>query len=111
MRYGSAHTCKSISEPGRCYCASLVGASRGGIINRDARYNNYESRLFMKWHGFFSFIIPPGLLLMFPELSLVHCGRADNMDKCEEKDSREEWRNAITWDHVGCMLFGSYGML
>ena len=44
----------------------------------------------MKWCGFFSFIVPPGLLLVFPELSLVHCGRADNMDKCEEKDSREE---------------------
>jgi hypothetical protein len=45
----------------------------------------------MKWHGFFSFIVPPGLLLVFPELSLVHCGRADNMDKCEEKDSGEEY--------------------
>jgi hypothetical protein len=44
----------------------------------------------MKWHGFFSFIVPPSLLLVFPELSLVHCGRADTMDKCEEKDSREE---------------------
>jgi hypothetical protein len=44
----------------------------------------------MKWHGFFSFVVPPGLLLVFPELSLVLCGRADTMDKCEEKDSREE---------------------
>jgi hypothetical protein len=46
----------------------------------------------MKWHGFFSFIVPPGLLLVFPELSLVlvHCDRADTVDKCEEKDSREE---------------------
>jgi hypothetical protein len=44
----------------------------------------------MKWHGFFSFIVPPGLLFVFPELSLVHCGRVDNMDKGEEKDSREE---------------------
>jgi hypothetical protein len=61
-----------------------------GIINRHARYNNYEGRLFMKWHGFFSFIVPPSLLLVFPELSLVHCGRADNMDNCEAKDSREE---------------------
>ena len=67
-----------------------MGASRAGIINPHARYNNYESRLFMKRHGFLSFIVPPGLLLVFPELSLVHCGQADNMDKCEEKDSREE---------------------
>jgi len=44
----------------------------------------------MKSHGFFSFIVPPGLLWVFPELSLVHCGQPDNMDKCEEKDSREE---------------------
>jgi hypothetical protein len=69
---------------------TLMGASRAGIINPHARYNNYESRLFMKWQRFFSFIVPPGVLLVFPELSLVHCGRADNMDKCEEKDSREE---------------------
>ena len=67
-----------------------MGASRAVIINPYARYNNYESRLFMKRHGFLSFIVPPGLLLVFPELSLVHCGRADTMDKCEEKDSREE---------------------
>ena len=90
MRYGSAQICKSILAPGRCYCAPLTGASREGIINPHARYNNYEGRLFMKWHGFFSFIVPPGLLLVFPELSLVHCGRAGTMDKCEEKDSREE---------------------
>ena len=90
MRYGSAQICKSVSEPARCYCASLMGASREGIINPHARYKNYERRLFMKWHGFFSFIVPPGLLWVFPELSLVHCGRADNLDKCEEKDSREE---------------------
>ena len=90
MRYGSAHICKSISEPWRCYCASLIGASRQGISNQHPRYNNYESRLFMKWHGFFSFIVPPGLLLVFPELSLVHCGRADNMEKCEEKCNREQ---------------------
>ena len=90
MRCGSTHICKSIPEPGRCYFASLMGASREGIINRHAKYSNYEGRLFMKWQGFFSFIVPPGLLLVFPELSLVHCGRADNMDKCEEKDSREE---------------------
>ena len=88
MRYGSAQLCKSIPEPGRCYCASLMGASRAGIINPHARYNNYESRLFMKWHGFFSFIVPPGLLLVFPELSLVHCGLADTMGKRQEKDSR-----------------------
>jgi len=44
----------------------------------------------MKWHGFFSWIVPPGLLWVFPELSLVHCGRADTMDKREEKDSGEE---------------------
>ena len=67
-----------------------MGASRERISNQHARYNNYESRLLMKRHGFFSFIVPPGLLLVFPELSLVHCGRADNMEKCEEKDSREE---------------------
>ena len=91
MRYGSTHICESIPEPGRCYCASLMGgASREGIIDPHARYNNDESRLFMKWHGFFSFIVPPGLLLVFPELSLVHCDRADTVDKCEEKDSREE---------------------
>jgi hypothetical protein len=90
MRYGSAHICKFIPERGRCYFTSLMGASREGINDPHARYNNYESRLFMKWHGFFSFIVPPGLLLVFPELSLVHCGRADNMDKCEEKSSREQ---------------------
>ena len=90
MRYGSAQICKSIPEPGRCYVASLMGASREGINNPHTRYNNYEGRLFMKWHGFFSFIVPPSLLLVFPELSLVHCGRADNMDKCEAKDSGEE---------------------
>ena len=66
------------------------GASREGIIDTHARYNNNESRLLMKSHGFFSFIVPPGLLLVFPELSLVHCDRADTVDKCEEKDSREE---------------------
>jgi hypothetical protein len=55
----------------------------------------------MKWHGVFSFIVPPGLLLVFPELSLVHCGRADAMDKCEEKDSYEEYRNSTrTADYV-----------
>ena len=90
MRYGSAQICKSIPEPGRCYVASLMGASREGINNPHARYNNYEGRLFMKWHGFFSFIVPPSLLLVFPELSLVHCGRADIIDKCEEKSSREQ---------------------
>jgi hypothetical protein len=90
MRYGSAQICKSIPEPGRCYVASLMGASREGINNPHTRYNNYEGRLFMKWHGFFSFIVPPGLLLVFPELSLVHCGRADIIDKCEEKSSREQ---------------------
>jgi hypothetical protein len=90
MRYGSAQICKSIPEPGRCYCASLMSASREGIINPHARYNNMKAGLFMKWHGFFSFVVPPGLLLVFPELSLVLCGRADTMDKCEEKDSREE---------------------
>ena len=90
MRYGSERICKPRSEPARWYCASLMGASREGIINPHVWYNNYESRLFMKWHGFFSFIVPPGLLLVFPELSLVHCDRADTVDKCEEKDSREE---------------------
>ena len=90
MRYGSTHICESIPEPGRCYVASLMGASREGINNPHARYNNYERRLFMKWHKFFSFIVPPGLLLVFPELSLVHCGRADIIDKCEEKSSREQ---------------------
>ena len=44
----------------------------------------------MKWQGFFGFIVPPSLLLVFPELSLVHCDRADDMGKCEERDSREE---------------------
>jgi hypothetical protein len=88
MRYSRTQICKSIPEP-KCYFASPMGASREGIINPHARYNNYE-RLFMKWHDFFSFIVPPGLLLVFPELSLVHGGRADAMDKCEEKDSREE---------------------
>jgi hypothetical protein len=42
----------------------------------------------MKWHGFFSFIVPPSLLLVFPELSLVHCGLVDTMGKRQEKDSR-----------------------
>ena len=90
MRYRSTQICKSIPRPGRCYSASLMEASRQGISNPHARYNNYKSRLFMKWHGFFSWIVPPGLLLVFPELSLVDCGRADIMEKCEEKDSREE---------------------
>ena len=90
MRYGSTQICKSIPEPGRYYFGIPNGASREGIINPHAGYNNYESRLFMKWHGVFSFIVPPGLLLVFPELSLVHCGRADTMDKCEEKESCEE---------------------
>jgi hypothetical protein len=90
MRYGRTQICKSIPEPGQSYFASPMGAAREGIINSNARYNNYESRLFMKWHGFFSFIVPPGLLFVFPELSLVHGGRADTVDKCEEKDSREE---------------------
>ena len=71
-------------------CIPHGGASREGIIDPHARYNNNESRLFMKSHGFFSFIVTPGLLLAFPELSLVHCDRADTVDKCEEKDSREE---------------------
>ena len=61
-----------------------MGASRAGIINPHARYNNYESRLFMKRHGFLSFIVPPGLLLVFPELSLVHRGQADNMEDRQE---------------------------
>jgi hypothetical protein len=59
-----------------------MSALREGIINPNARYKNYESRSFMKWHGFFGFIVPPGVLLVFPELSLVHCGRATTMDKC-----------------------------
>jgi hypothetical protein len=75
---------------GNVYIRVRMGASREGIINPHARYNNYEGRLFMKWHGFFNFIVPPGLLLVFPELSLVRCGRADNMDNFEGKDSREE---------------------
>jgi hypothetical protein len=90
MRYGSAHICKFIPERGRCYFTSLMGASREGISNQHARYNNYKRRLFMKWHNFFSFIVPPSLLLVFPELSVVHCGRADTMDNCEEKNGREE---------------------
>jgi hypothetical protein len=44
----------------------------------------------MKWHGFFSFIVPPSLLVVFPELSLVLCGRADTMNKREEKDGGDE---------------------
>jgi hypothetical protein len=44
----------------------------------------------MKWHGFFSFIVPASLLVAFPELSLLHCGRADSTDKCEEKDGRDQ---------------------
>jgi hypothetical protein len=67
-----------------------MGASRERISNQHARYNNYESRVFTKWHGFFSFTVPSGLLLVFPDLSLVDCSRADTMDKCEEKSSREE---------------------
>jgi hypothetical protein len=39
----------------------------------------------MKWHGFFSFIVPASLLVVFPELSLVHCGRADSMDEACER--------------------------
>jgi len=38
----------------------------------------------MKRHGFLSFIVPPGLLLVFPELSLVHRGQADNMEDRQE---------------------------
>ena len=87
MRYGSTQICKSI--PGRCYFASLMGASREGISNPHARYNNYESRLFMKWHGFFSWIVPPGLLLVFPELSLVHRGRGETMDEREDNNGGE----------------------
>ena len=43
----------------------------------------------MKLYYFVSCILAAGALLVFPELSLVHCGQADTMDKCEEKDSRE----------------------
>jgi hypothetical protein len=61
----------------------------------------------MKWHGLFSFIVPPSLLLAFPELSLVRCERADTVDMCEEKEGREKLRNAAAWDHVGGILSGS----
>jgi hypothetical protein len=44
----------------------------------------------MKWRGFFDFIVPPSLLLAFPELSLVHRSRVDATDNCKPKDDREE---------------------
>jgi hypothetical protein len=68
----------------------VVGTSREGIINPHPKYSVYESILFMNWHGFFSFIVPSSLLLVFPELTLVHCGRADTTEKCEEKNGCKE---------------------
>ena len=50
-----------------------------GIIIRHTRYNNKESRLFMKWQCCFGFMVPAGLLWVFPELSLVRCERLYDM--------------------------------
>ena len=44
----------------------------------------------MKWPYLFGFIVPPGLLLVFPELSLVRCGRPHAVHMHEEKDIYEE---------------------
>ena len=41
------------------------------IITRLRRYYIDESRLLMRWQYFCGFIVPAGLLFVFPELSLV----------------------------------------
>jgi hypothetical protein len=43
----------------------------------------------MKWQCCFGFIVPVGLLLVFPELSLVRYGRPYTMHMDEEQDIRE----------------------
>ena len=43
----------------------------------------------MKWQCCFDFIVPPGLLLVFPEFSLVRYGRPYTMHMDEEQDIRE----------------------
>jgi hypothetical protein len=42
----------------------------------------------MKWQCF-GFIVPAGLLWVFPEFSLVRCGRLHTMHIDEERDIRE----------------------
>jgi hypothetical protein len=43
----------------------------------------------MKWQCCFDFIVPPGLLLVFPEFSLVRYGRPYTMHMDEDRDIRE----------------------
>jgi hypothetical protein len=50
----------------------------------------FESRLFMKWQCRFDFIVPPGLLWVFPEFSLVRCNWRRTMHMHEEKDIGEK---------------------
>jgi hypothetical protein len=50
----------------------------------------FERRLFMKWQYRFDFIVPPGLLWVFPELSLVRCNWRRTTHMHEEKDIGEK---------------------
>jgi hypothetical protein len=65
---------------------SLVSPSPEGIITRLKWYNIDESRLFMKWQCCCGFMVPAGLLWVFPELSLVRCERPSTIHMNQEKN-------------------------
>jgi hypothetical protein len=50
----------------------------------------------MKWQCCFGFIVPAGVLLLFPELSLVRGRRPYTMDMDEERDMCEFTRARST---------------
>ena len=60
-----------------------------GIITRLRRYYIDESRILMKWQYFCGFIVPAGLLFLFPELSLVRYDWPCTMHTHNEKDIGE----------------------
>ena len=60
-----------------------------GIITRLRRYYIDESRFLMKWQYFCGFIVPAGLLFLFPELSLVRYDWPCTMHTHNEKDIGE----------------------
>lgn len=65
-------------------------ASPEVIISRFRRYYIDESRFLMKWQYFCGFIVPAGLLFVFPELSLVRYNWPRTMRMHEEKDIDEK---------------------
>ena len=66
-----------------------VASAQEGIITRLGRYYIDESSLLMKWQHFCGFIVPAGLLLVFPELSLVRYDWSGTTDMDNEKNIGE----------------------